>query len=61
MKKQYESPEISIIQLTGGPMMYDVISAASEPGTPAGSRRRSTNTSSIWGDDEKQETSSPWN
>lgn len=60
MKKQYESPEISIIQLTGGPMMYDVISPAPHGGTPAGSRRRSTNTSSIWGDDEIQETSSPW-
>ena len=41
-------------------MMYDFISPASEPGTPAGSRRRSTNTGGIWGDDEKQETSSPW-
>lgn len=60
MKKQYESPAISIIQLTGGPMMDAVISAAPHGGTPAGSRRRSTNTSSIWGDDEIQETSSPW-
>ena len=60
MKKQYESPEISIIQLTGGPMM-DVISPAPHGGTPAGSRRHSTTTGSIWGDDEKQETSSPWN
>lgn len=59
MKKQYESPAISIIQLTGGPMM-DVISPESGPGSPAGSRRRSTTTGSIWGDDEKQETSSPW-
>ena len=40
--------------------MDAVISPAPHGGTPAGSRRRSTNTGGIWGDDEKQETSSPW-
>ena len=41
--------------------MDAVISPAPHGGTPAGSRRHSTTTGSIWGDDEKQETSSPWN
>lgn len=58
MKKQYESPAISIIQLTGGPMMETsiFIPPSQEDDTPSATRRRS-----IWGDDEKQETSSPWN
>lgn len=57
MKKQYESPKMEVLVLQTESLMVEMsfIPPNPEDDTPAATRRRS-----IWGDDEKQETSSPW-